>query len=265
VSDVVRAGADATVLCEGALFESLRARWVQEGRARGVRVTAARFGEDSRVFSRVVSERPRRAPRVRRSLDFVCNKPFVTRDPLSCALGAYSLGSVVCVEGEHGARVEIALENSRVRAHEPVACRTGGRWMAAWLREDTGRVSLEVATVTNHTGRPAVERRRVAEVWTATHAKALAVAQPTIAPRPGGGLWIAWREERGPLAAVYLRALDADGRADGSEVRVSSRGLAADPVAPALTVDPSGRWACAFSERRAAGPTVCLARLLRAD
>ncbi len=248
-----RVGADSIGVCEVASIEALSAGWVREGRARGVRV-AWTSGPDDRTRARIVSERRDGRVRLRTVVLEDGDGPLARRrDPWARALRVEVRGAGVQVLAPTA--VDLPSENSRMRLLAPTACRIEGGWLAAWLREDTGRVSLEVGVSV----RGVVERRRVAEVWTALDPRALAVAAPRIAPRRGGGVWLAWREERGPKAGVYLKALDASGRADGAEVRVSTRGLVAEAVAPALCVDPSGRWWCAFAERRAAGSTVCLA------
>ncbi|MDP3276233.1 MAG: hypothetical protein Q8Q09_13620 [Deltaproteobacteria bacterium] len=148
-----------------------------------------------------------------------------------------------------------ALESTRIRAIHPAVCAVNGRWFAAWLREDLGRVSIEVATL--HKGR--VERRRVAEVWTSLDPVELALAAPQIASRPNGGVWLAWRESRGNLPAIYLRALDPLGRHDGPEHRLSTRGVAAANTRFALASNHRGGWACLFAEPRENLQTVCLA------
>jgi hypothetical protein len=249
---MARIGADAIAVQEVSGLVSLGVRWVHQGRVRGARVQWERAGAGALPGARVVSDRP--GGRVRlRALHEGAEALDTRGDPWARALEALPRGPGLTVL--HRGGLEITLESPRVRVFAPTACRTEGGWLAAWLREDTGRVSLEVAAPV----RGGIERRRVAEVWTALDPKALAAAAPCMAPRRGGGVWLAWREERGPKAAVYLKGLDASGRAEGDEVRVSTRGEAAEPVAPALAVDPRGRWLCAFAERRGSVARVSLA------
>lgn len=145
----------------------------------------------------------------------------------------------------------VSLDAPRMKLVHPTCTEIGQGWALAWLRIDTGRVSLEVTTITyEQWANPRFtqpERRRVAEVWTALDAIALSVAAPTITAH-GEGFLVAWREQRGPVPSVYLQALDGVGRIAEKELRVSTRGVAADAVRPALASNKRNEWACAFGE-----------------
>jgi hypothetical protein len=157
----------------------------------------------------------------------------------------------------------LSLDSERMKALHPTAVETASGWALAWLREDTGRVSLEVATISHaqwldHGARGKIERRRVAEVWTALDPASLALAAPSIAS-VGDRFAIVWREHRGPVPSVYLKTLNAVGMIEGPELRVSSRGVPAERIAPVIASRPNGDWACVFSEIRDGVSTVCLA------
>ncbi len=164
--------------------------------------------------------------------------------------------------------ITLALDASRMRILHPVAIEIFDGWALAWLREDTGRVSLEVTTITKRQWLDSSfvqpERRRVAEVWTSLDPHALRCAAPAIAPL-GDGFAVAWREERGPVPGVYMQTLSAIGLIEGREIRVSTRGVAVEKFAPVLASHDRVEWACAYVERYEETLCVRLATLMRQE
>lgn len=148
-------------------------------------------------------------------------------------------------------RTVIEPPTPRTIAHAPTLSCCDDGWACAWIGEDTGRLIMYVARV----GGRSV---KVAEVWAPIDRPE--ASAPALCERNEGGLLLAWREERGPQPAVYLRPLDRNGHRDGSEVRVSTRGAVAMPGKVGLAALPERQWVCAYAERRAEGHGVWIKR-----
>jgi hypothetical protein len=136
--------------------------------------------------------------------------------------------------------------STRARAHAPAVAWVNDRWAAAWVSEDTGKLVMARA-------RAGESSARVAEVWTALE-RPWASAPALVAD--ASGAWIAWREERGPRAGVYVRRLDPDMRQIAREARVSDRAAIAAPGRVAMVSCGERSAALAWIELRDGAPEV---------
>ncbi len=70
----------------------------------------------------------------------------------------------------------------------------------------------------------------------------LAVFNPRLAPRPGGGWWLAWEEDgsqQGSTSRTFLRPLNSNGRPAGPRIDTGLLG-SGETVWPTVGVDPDG-------------------------
>jgi hypothetical protein len=160
---------------------------------------------------------------------------------------AYRAGRALHVVDALG-RAEVALPSPRMVPHASSLAACGDGWACAFVGEDTGKLSLYVSRA----HRPTV---RQADVWAPL---ACPGASAPALCASGDGLLLAWREERGPRPAVYLRVLDRDAHRRAAEVRVSTRGMVALAGRVGLAARAGEGWACAYAERREAGEGIWL-------
>ena len=184
------------------------------------------------LLDRGIEQRVHAAPRAALNVTLAAGTPGV-------ALGC-TLGGVVHIVDANGARPFARLSRRSI-AHAPILASLAGRWFAAWVNEDVGKLVMARARLGDeHAG-------RVAEVW-APLDRPTSSAPALVGDASGG--WIAWREERGPRAAANLRRLDGDGEQIGRELRLSDRAAIAAPGRVALASRGDGSVCAAWVEQR---------------
>lgn len=147
-------------------------------------------------------------------------------------------------------RSVITLPSPRMVPHALSLAPCGEQWACAFVGEDTGKLSMFVARTDGSVVRQA-------DVW-APLTRPSASAPSLCAS--DDGLLIAWREERGPKPAVYLRPLDREAHRRAMELRVSTRGMVALAGRVGLASRADGGWCCAYAERREQGDGIFVAK-----
>lgn len=73
---------------------------------------------------------------------------------------------------------------------------------------------------------------------------------PQLAVQPDGSFLIAWSDANtfGPSPGVFARRYDTSGAAQGNDFRIGSA-VNADDASPALAIDGSGNYACAWKSQ----------------